>query len=325
MDPFVNYAEMREANRQGKILQRLSLERTSDADVLQNAVEELQYKLRQKNMSAILRDYVCNPRHILEIGAGLLDSSGRSFFTQTMPLEHLRKTTYCDSNPQIAEISPEVHCFDIMELTNYFPKEAFSHVIGTNVLDTLDAEDLGSALEQIHSVLMDGGVLVHCLNFEPFLYAFYADISKEPHAIPYLNQNSQHCAIVSEEDGKPLHPLQSIASHLDEGARQSLWQGLLALDNEGFLEALAEKYRRRGGVVIKSYEHYITSLTAACEEAGFRIIACREISQIVETDIPALHGRHILCGPSGVYSEASGSDSGSVAIQTHLFAAELHR
>lgn len=316
MDPyFTNYEEMRDANRQGKVLQRLTNEQGSNLDPLHKDIENLQFQLRQKNMERVLAE-IQNPTRILEIGAGLLDEDGRSFFTKKMTLEQLDKVHYCDANPALMEISPELQCLDIAQLSTYLPKQAFSHVIGSNVLDTLNEEDLERGIKEIKLLLQQDGLVIHCLNYEPYLYAFYDDIlSKGSYAIPFVNSQNQHCAVVFH-DKLIDHPLLTVHS-------EKIWQGILALDKQGYLQHLAETCLVRGGTLIKAYDYYLEKMAKAFKTAGFRVLKNELLSHEKALEIPSLNGKHITCGPSGVVTEEFKGNECLVTMQTHVFVAGL--
>lgn len=319
--PFIDYEEMQEANRKGESLQRLSDERAMGASILHKDLQQIQYALRQKNIAQIIDRYFSSPRRILEIGCGILDENGRSFFTKGFPQQTALKTSYCDVNPNFENISPEILCVDISELSKVFPKGSFSHVISLNALDTLNSIDLERALEEIYKVLEPGGFLIHCLNFEPFLYAFYNDIIQSyKRVLPFQNESGSHCALIFKEESGSIHPLIEASAHLDAKAREKFWHGILELDKGRALTQIASTLENQGEL-INAFAHHLANFSRLLKEMRFKIILTEDLTSektMEEFSYESLQGIRIDCGPSGI-SKKSFDDKRKTVIAMHTF------
>ncbi len=321
---FVNYEEMRYANSQGELLQRLSDERITGS-TFEAQANALQYSLRQKNMEKILQKFVTHPRQILEVGAGLLDSNGRSFCTKSLPENEASHVIYCDSNPRLAEESPELICLDMKELSKAYPPHGFSHVLSCNALDTLNLDDLEAALTEIKVILQPKGSLVHCLNFEPYIFAFYNDIFlHNTVAIPFINELDAHQALIINQTNYPSHPLLTAANALNPLEKEKFWLGILALDKGGALKSIAESYLPYGKV-IGAYEHHIESLNKILSKLGFSSITNELITSEQTIPVPSnspLAGLKIECSPKGVLQlPIQQPETAIIIIHTHVTSA----
>lgn len=313
-DPFfVSYEDMAEANRSGRLLQRLTNETAGSPGTLEYDVGKVQYRLRQENNQQIAEEFLRGVDRILEIGAGLLDADGRSFLTRCFTGEMASKVFYCDANPGLAEECPDLHCVDIRALSSCFPSGAFSHVIGSNVLDTLSRKDLDDAMSDIKKVLAPGGCVLHLLNYEPYLYAFYADVLSEfPGAVPFVNRQNQHCALITTEEQDSLI---NLALGLNPEDRQRLWQGILALDTQGYLN---NKVSGLQGVAITAFEQFVRKLTEAGVNAGFKEVISKEFVSKREISLPGFPPMHVSCGPNGIENEARGDRLASIEMMTFV-------
>lgn len=315
---FVSYNDMSQANAAGNIMQRFSDESDASTGAFQRYIEELQVKLRLRNMRQIAEEYLHKDSKILEVGCGPLDSNGKSFFTRAFPSKNKSSIFYCDCNPTLSAAFPEVICADMRNLESLFPLHSFDSVIGTNALDTLDANSLKKAFSSIRKVLKPDGKIIHSLNYEPYLYMFIGEALKHyPQAIPFLNEKGGHSVLIT--DSQWNHPLASILQKLDTEEKQRLWQGMLSLDKEGYFLMVAQNTTGRR---IDAWPFFKTILEEICTELGFADVVHKSFSSEEIINVPEgtnWEGRCITCGPEGVSvreDKSVGSSEAKVVLQT---------
>lgn len=289
----------------------------------QSRIKNLQLKLRLKNMSDIAERFIVSANEIVEVGCGVLDENGKSFFTRSFPIDMTAKTYYCDCNLALAEAFPEIFCVEIQKLAQKFPQSTFDYVIGTNALDTLKEEYLREAFHALRQILTPNGTIIHCLNYEPYLYTILDEAIKQNEvAIPFFNSSGTHSIFFPSEQWN--HPLYGILKKLTDDERQQLWQGLDSLDQNGYFFSLVQNLHQQGNIV-SSFELYKGMYERVSAECGFKKVVDEFVSheEIIQVHPEQGWGqRCITCGPDGIHSvidDTLPEGRAKVILKTHVF------
>lgn len=309
VDQVYSYNQIRRLNASGVSSQRITDSREGAHSPSQRLFLDAQYALRQKNLAEICRHYLMDSHQVLEVGSGMISASGRSFLTESFPLNIAARVTYCDANPEC-----RVENVDLVTLDDRYPHSFFSHVIGSNVLDTLNRRDLSQAVEKIYNVLQPNGVVVHCLNIEPFVYAFLHDLAMDyAYAVPFLNSKGAHEAFVFDKWEEMSIEQKEIVFHT-----------MLKKPDKAWLDKLRDSNEK----IVSSFDQYVQKLHSLLIGKGFEIVKedyfSNEDILISPGDIP-LGGQKVVCSPAGVETAKDANlASNQVAIQmkTHLLVAK---
>lgn len=118
-------------------------------------------------ISALCKKYLSIQDKTIEIGSGKLED-GLSYLMQRMP-PHLQTTVQpTEVNALFTKGVSQVKKIDLCNLDKSYASSSLNKIIGSSILDVLSKSDLSIALDQIHTALKPGGLLLHFVHLEPY-------------------------------------------------------------------------------------------------------------------------------------------------------------